>query len=193
MNHGDNAIVLIFSNRGGMKFFFTIFFLNWSLLSFSQVTTTNSQFALNLFAPSAEYEISVSDLSTIDLDLGIGFAYHRSTYSGDAFGIFPGFEIQYRHYYNFEKRADRGRKTSENSGNYVAAVTSITGGKPLVGDLEYDNDYGVFIGPAWGLQRVYDSGFKLNLNLGLGLGFNETEDIYFTPLFGLQLGWVIIE
>ena len=155
----------------------------------SQETTTNSQFSLNLLAPSAEYELAVADRSTIDMNLGVGFAYHNSSYGGEAFGLYPGIETQYRYYYNFDKRADKGKKTSENSANYIAGVASITSGKPIIGDLEYTDDFAGFVGPAWGLQRVYNSGFKLNLNLGLGMGFNEGGDTYFTPLFGLQLGW----
>ena len=156
-------------------------------------STTNNQFSLNLLAPSMEYELSVSDISTVDINAGVGFAYHKSSYSGEAYGFFPGLEVQYRYYYNFENRYDKGRKTSENTANYIAGVASITGGKPIIGDLEYRNDYGGFIGPSWGLQRVYDSGFKLNLNLGLGLGFNDSGDTYFTPLFGLQLGWLVVQ
>lgn len=166
--------------------------LLFSFTSFSQDLSTNNQFSLNILAPSAEYELAVSPGSTIDMNLGVGFAYHRSTYSGEAYGFYPGFEAQYRYYYNFEKRADKGKKTSENSANYIAGVGSITGGDPIIGDLEYSSSYGGFIGPAWGLQRVYNSGFKLNLNLGLGLGFNETQT-YFTPLFGLQLGWLVAQ
>ena len=172
------------------QFLFLLGFI-FTFTSYSQEITTNSQFSLNLLAPSAEYELSISDRSTIDLNLGVGFAYHRSSYSGEAFGLYPGFETQYRYYYNFEKRADKGKKTSENSANYLAVVASVTGGKPIIGNLEYTNDYGGFVGPAWGLQRVYNSNFKLNLNLGLGLGFNDAGDTYFTPLFGLQLGWLL--
>lgn len=174
------------------RLLFSILFLS-TLISFSQERTTNSQFSLNLLAPSAEYELAVSDNSTLDMNLGIGFAYHKSSYSGEAFGIFPGFEAQYRYYYNFEKRADKGKKTSENSGNYIAGVASITGGKPIIGDLEYANEYGGFVGPTWGLQRIYNSGFKLNLNLGIGMGFNDAGDTYLTPLFGLQLGWLVAQ
>lgn len=174
------------------RLLFSILFLT-TLVSFSQETTTNSQFSLNLLAPSAEYELAVSDNSTVDMNLGIGFAYHKSSYSGEAFGIYPGFEAQYRYYYNFEKRADKGKKASENSGNYIAGLASITGGKPIIGDLQYSNDYGGFVGPAWGLQRVYNSGFKLNLNLGIGMGFNDAGNTYLTPLFGLQLGWLVAQ
>ncbi|MDR5591782.1 hypothetical protein [Christiangramia sp. SM2212] len=175
-----------------MRIVFIAFGLFFSSLCFSQ-ETTNSQFSLNFLVPSAEYELAVSDNSTIDLNAGIGFAYHKSSYSGEAFGIYPGGEVQYRYYYNFNKRADKDKKTSENSGNYVAVVGSITGGDPIIGDLKYSNNYGGFVGPTWGLQRVYNSGFKLNLNLGLGMGFNDSGDTYLTPLFGLQLGWLVAQ
>ncbi|SDS06779.1 hypothetical protein [Christiangramia echinicola] len=168
-----------------------LFFLTFfgSLNVSSQETTTASQFSVNLLAPSAEYELAVAGRSTIDMNLGVGFAYHNSSYGGEAFGLFPGIEAQYRYYYNFGKRVDKGKKTSENSANYIAGVASITSGKPIIGDLEYTDDFAGFVGPAWGLQRVYNSGFKLNLNLGLGMGFNEGGNAYLTPLFGLQLGW----
>lgn len=172
-----------------MKKLLLVLSLVAGLNAYSQSTT--NQFSLNFLIPSAEYEVSVSENAGIDLNLGVGFAYHKSSYSGEAYGFYPGFEAQYRYYYNFEKRADKEKKTSGNSANYIAAIASVTGGKPIIGDLEYTNDYGGFIGPAWGLQRVYDSNFKLNLNLGMGLGFNDAGENYFTPLFGLQLGWVV--
>lgn len=150
---------------------------------------TTSQFSLNFLVPSAEYELAVSDKSTVDFNLGVGFAYSNSEFSGEHFGIFPGFETQYRYFYNFEKRAGKGKKTSENSGNYIAGVATLSGGDPIFGDLEYTNDYWGFVGPSWGLQRIYDSNFKLNLNLGLGLGFNESGNTYLSPLIGLQLGF----
>lgn len=176
-----------------MKYLFSLAFALFLVFtSFSQDLSTNSQFSLNILAPSAEYELAISSRSTIDMNLGVGFAYHKSTYSGEAYGLYPGFEGQYRYYYNMEKRADKDKKTSENSANYIAAIASVTGGDPLIGDLRYASDYGGFVGPAWGLQRVYNSGFKLNFNLGVGLGFNETQT-YFTPLFGLQLGWLVAQ
>ena len=176
-----------------MKYLFSIacIFL-FSLNAISQDITTNNQFSLNLIFPSAEYEVGLSDHSTIDATVGVGFAYHKSVYSGEAYGIYPGLELQYRYYYNFDKRLDKGKKISENSGNYITGMASITSGDPILGDLEFASDYGGFVGPAWGLQRVYNSGFKLNLNLGLGMGFNEV-DTYFTPLFGIQLGWLIAQ
>lgn len=158
------------------------------VLSAQTAAGTSSQFSLNLITPSLEYEVAVTNESTIDMDLGIGFAYHKSLGESE-FGIFPGFEVHYRYYYNLQKRQDNNKKASENSGNYIAAIGSISGGDPIIGDLKYASDYGVFFGPAWGLQRVYYSKLKLNFNLGAGYGFNQRGTSYFAPIFAIQLGW----
>lgn len=169
--------------------FASLFLVLLTFSSFSQNFTT-SQFSLNAITPSAEYEISVSGNSTIDLDLGVGFAYRRGL-GGSDFGIYPGFETQYRYYYNFVRREADNRKISQNSANYMAVIASITSGDPLIGGLEYSSDYGLFVGPAWGLQRVYISGLKVNLNLGLGFVFNDLGESYFAPLLSVQLGWLV--
>ncbi len=170
-----------------MKNFLIFLGLIAGLNMFGQKNTSN-QFSLNLITPSVEYEVAISDHSTIDLDLGIGCAYHNSLGESE-FGIFPDFNLQYRYFYNFQKRRDDSKKTSENSANYIAAIGSISGGDPIIGDLKYVSDYGVFFGPAWGLQRVYYSKLKLNLNLGAGYGFNEQGASYFAPILAFQLGW----
>lgn len=155
--------------------------------AFSQTT---NQFSLNFLIPSAEYEASVGDNSTIDGLVGLGFGYHDADYLDEPqFGIFPQFEAQYRYYYNFKKREEKGKKISENSGNYLAAVGILASGDPLFGDMELRNDYSGFVGPAWGLQRIYDSNFKLNLNLGAGYGFNDYDASSFQLLIDIQLGF----
>lgn len=172
-----------------MKKFFLSLILIGSLNLTAQETT--SQFSINFLAPSLEYEMAVSENSTVDLNLGIGFAYRNSAISGEEFGIFPGFEGQYRYFYNLKKRAQKGKKVTENSGNYIAGVASITAGDPIIGDMQYISDYAGYVGPVWGLQRIYNSNFKLNLNLGLGMGFSEQNNVYLAPRIGLQLGFKI--
>ena len=152
--------------------------------------TTQDQLSLNFLIPSAEYEWAISDHSTIDAMAGLGFGYHDGMYLDDPeFGVFPQFEAQYRYYYNFEKRADKGKKISENSANYIAAVVALGSGEPILGDMQLQHDLSGFIGPAWGLQRVYNSNFKLNLNLGAGYGFDDLGNSYFSPLIDIQLGF----
>ena len=141
--------------------------------------------------PSLEWEVPLSQNSTIDLLAGTGFGYAKTIDSDSQFGVFPVFQSQYRYYYNLEKRNKKGKKVSENSGNYIAAVGLIESANPIIGDMDLRGDFAVLIGPAWGLQRVYNSGFKLNLNLGAGYGFNDIGESYIAPFISLQLGWLL--
>ena len=171
----------------------SVTFILFSLHSFGQETSpqTNKQFSINLLMPSLEWEVSLSQNSTIDLLAGTGFGYAKTLDSDSQFGIFPAFQSQYRYYYNLEKRSRKGKKNSENSGNYLAAVGMVQSANPIIGDMDLIGDYGVLIGPAWGLQRVYNSNFKLNLNLGAGYGFNDIGESYIAHFIGFQLGWLI--
>ena len=153
---------------------------------------TSNQFSLNFLIPSAEYEAAVSEKSTLDVMLGLGFGYHDASYLDEAeYGIYPQFQAQYRHYYNLKKRMQKDKKISENSGNYIALSANVSSGEPIIGDMRLNKDYSGFVGPVWGLQRVYKSNFKLNLNLGFGMGFNDREDTYLATHIGLQLGFKI--
>ena len=97
--------------------------------------------------------------------------------------------MQYRYYYNLEKRLQKEKNIGNNSANYIALSGAVQIGKPIIGDLEYNEGYFGVIGPVWGLQRYYGSGFKLDLNLGAGYGFNESGSSFFSPIIGLRLGW----
>lgn len=169
-------------------FLFAVFLA--TTLQAQDLPETSSQLSVNFMVPSLEWEKKTGTTSTLVLNLGTAFVYRKSTYSS-GYAVFPTLQAQYRKYYNFNKRLEKGKKISENSGNYITALVDITSGNPILGDLESMADYSVFLGPAWGLQRIYHSGFKLNLNLGIGYGFNDLGDSYFAPMVGLQLGWLL--
>ncbi|MDT0642357.1 DUF3575 domain-containing protein [Zunongwangia sp. F363] len=168
-----------------MKKLLLVFALFAGLSSFGQQTT--NQFSLNFLTPSAEYELAVGDNASVDFIGGVAFAY-RHVFDESDYGIFPQFMGQYRYYYNFKNRIRKAKNVSNNSGNYIAAVALLSSGNSVLGDLDLSSNYDGFVGPAWGLQRVYGKTFKLNLNLGLGYGFNDV-DSYLAPLVSLQLGF----
>ena len=168
------------------------------LLSFSFCTlfTLNAQqqngvekglLSVNILTPGLEYELGLTNTTTLDFRIGTGFAYRKGIF-GEGYGVYPIFNVQYRYYYNLKKRHDKGKNTTNNSANYLALSGAVQTGKPIIGNLEYYEDYFGVIGPVWGLQRYYKSGFKLDLNLGGGLGFDDYDKAYFSPIIGIRLG-----
>lgn len=153
---------------------------------------SQSLFSLNFLVPAVEFEAGITPNTTLDLNFGIGFGFASGMYrDGNEFGFFPTFQAQYRYYYNLAKRLEQEKKISDNNGSYIAGHVGLSSGKPVIGDLEYINNYSSTIGVVWGLQRIYNSGFKLNFNLGAGYGFNDLGDSYISPLIGIQLGWLV--
>jgi hypothetical protein len=155
-----------------------------------QPSVEDGLFSVNILTPGLEYEYGLTNSTTLDLRVGSGFAYRKGVF-GEGFGVYPIFNVQYRHYYNLKKRLDKGKNISNNSANYIALSGTIQAGKPIIGNLEYNEGYFGVIGPVWGLQRYYGAGFKLDLNLGGGYGFNESGSSFFSPIIGLRLGWRI--
>lgn len=167
-------------------------FLPLALIAQNDIQVSKSVFSVNFLIPSVELETRITEKTTLDLSAGIGFGLASGTQrDGTDVGFFPVLSAQYRYFYNLEKRIRKGKKVSENSGNYVAGVGEIMSGKPIIGNLEFVNEYFALVGAVWGLQRYYKSGFKLDLNLGAGYGFNDLGDSYLTPVVGLKLGWLI--
>jgi len=155
-----------------------------------QTSVEDGLFSVNFLTPGLEYEYGLTNSTTLDLRAGSGFAYRKGVF-GEGFGVYPIFSLQSRLYYNLKKRLDKGKNISNNSANYIALSGTVQAGKPIIGNLEYNEGYFGVIGPVWGLQRYYGAGFKLDLNLGGGYGFNESGSSFFSPIIGLRLGWRI--
>lgn len=161
-----------------------------SLSAQDQPTVEDGLFSVNILTPGLEYEYGLSNTTTLDLRAGSGFAYRKGIF-GEGFGVYSVFNVQYRYYYNLGKRLRKRKNIADNSGSHLALSGAIQSGKPIIGDLEYNEGFFGVIGPVWGLQRYYGAGFKLDLNLGGGYGFNESGSSFFSPIINLRLGWRI--
>jgi len=179
-----------------MKHFLPIIFILASLHLSAQNNgeVSKNLFTVNLLMPSLEWETRLTYNSTLDVNLGTGFAVVGGTmYDGTYFGVFPNLMAQYRHYYNLNRRLEKNKNILNNSGNYFAFHTGLYGGKPFIGELESTADYSMELGPVWGLQRVYGEKFKLDLHLGLGYKFNNLKESALGPIIGFRLGYVLIK
>ena len=81
----------------------------------------------------------------------------------------------------------RLRKKKNIAGDSVAALVSYQHGNPLIGNLKTTTTLGV--GPVYGIQRTYKSGFFYRLEGGVAYIQDEFEDGMGVVLAG-RLGWV---
>lgn len=177
------------------KILLTILVINF-FNGYAQTSTgtpnTKNMFTINVIMPGVQYEMAVTSKTSLSIGLSTGLAWVYSDIGGSEYGIFPSFQGAYRYYYNFEKRKQKGKRTDNNSGNYLALSSYLTSGDPLIGDIETSVDYNGAVGPVWGIQRTYKSKLNWNLELGVGYGFNDTNT-YVAPIINFSIGWVFGE
>ncbi|CAC9976190.1 MULTISPECIES: hypothetical protein [Flavobacterium] len=160
----------------------------------SQDATTSvskNQFKVNVLFPGFVYEHGFTEKNTLYSEVSLGFGYRKSSYYYEStWSFYPMINEQFRHYYNLEKRADKGKRTAYNSGNFLA-LNATYNFKPI----STNNNFGEYapsftLAPVWGLQRTYNG--KLNLELHLGAGINvDKYNTEFAPVANFTLGWVI--
>lgn len=93
----------------------------------------------------------------------------------------PALAVHYRHYYNLDRRAAKGKSTGRNSGNYLAALYDVTytTARVLSDQITEEHRRPVHVLAAvWGLQRNGRKRFCLDLNLGGGYFFAKGTDWY---------------
>ncbi|PRX53874.1 DUF3575 domain-containing protein [Flagellimonas meridianipacifica] len=167
----------------------TILFLLCSLFisAQGQRNVEDSQFKVNFINPGLEYEVGIAQSQTLNFGAGLQFGVNSNGYA-----FFPALNGQYRYYYNFNRRLERNKQVRGNSANYLAASGTLFVEEVIIGDLESGNGYFGFVGPVYGFQRTYRSGFNFSAELGVGYYFdNFLDDDGFGPTASFSIGWVI--
>ena len=173
-----------------ISFLFLCLFVKAIGIAQSAKNVEDHQLTLNVLLPGVIYEQGLSQNSTIAAEATMGFAYVESSFTDNGFGIYPIGRLQYRHYYNFERRLERGKRISGNTGNYISPTIAIQGGKAIIGNLNYMSDYFAGIGAVYGLQRTGQKGLQFRFEFGPGYFFDEFES-NFGIFLALKLGWVV--
>lgn len=76
----------------------------------------------------------------------------------------------FRYYYNFEKRARKGKSLKDNSGNFLSLDLQYY--TPGFYTRNMDTKSVTLLTPSWGLKRVYNSNLLIELNFGFSVGFD---------------------
>lgn len=192
--HLNTIFVLTNSKPTMIKNYFSLFaFLLFISAANAQeetsVSVVKNQFKINLLLPGFVYEHGFDSKNTLYSEASLGLGFYTNSNSSN-FAVFPNINEQFRHYYNLEKRAAKGKRTERNSGNYVA-LNAIYNFKSISTNTDYRESCPSFtVGALWGLQRTYKGRFNLEFNIGPGVNFDQ-YDTEFVPVGNFTLGWVI--
>jgi len=152
---------------------------------------TSSVIRLNVINPGVEYELPVLDHSTVLFNIGIGYgeSYPQTTLyaSGWLYLIVPFTDIQYRSYYNLDKRLSKGKNIKNNSGNFWG-IRLLTRFKELDGNFIRTSNIDFAVNPIWGLQRSFG---KINLlfDIGIAYYFDNIGNDGISPTIEFGLGY----
>ncbi|MDW3211889.1 MAG: hypothetical protein R8N23_18610 [Reichenbachiella sp.] len=138
-----------------------------------------TQLKITILPLGASLEQKLGKKQSLNLAGGLqlgAYAYSSSNGSGTEFYAAPFFTGEIRNYYN---RKFVKKDLEQNSGNYVALAFGYSGNR--LGEAEnviFENSFenSFFVGPVWGFQRNYKTGFHLNLSIGLGYVDGEYVD-----------------
>lgn len=90
-------------------------------------------------------------------------------YDGAGFILQPVLTLEPRYYYNLEKRNLKGKKTNNNSGNYISIKTSYHTDWFVVNLADnVTKTADLAIVPTWGLKRSIGNHFTYDTALGFG-------------------------
>ncbi len=176
-----------------MKTNYLLILLTFIAISLKGQTDKNveeNQFKINFLAPSLELEKGTGKNTTLNFELGTGFALRAGSERSTEFGVFPYVEGQYRYYTNFNRRLSKGKNISGNSGNYIAMSLLYVSGNSIFGDLNLTSNNNLFVGPMYGLQRTSKSGFNFGLEFGAGYYKNDVDGGLAIRI-DFSIGWVI--
>ncbi|RKF42525.1 hypothetical protein BCY89_03365 [Sphingobacterium siyangense] len=185
--------------------YFTLFMtVAFASMSFAQTNTAvkakveDHQFAYNILT-NMSYEMGIGNKTTLRFSgplsgsllysktsITINDYHHEDSEWGYAFR--PAVDMQVRHYYNLNKRLQKGKKIAHNSGNYIAGVLGAAGPSILKSDNMYVADFTLTLGAMWGIQRTYGERFMMNVGIGPGVSFYDSQS-EFTPVGGITVGF----
>jgi hypothetical protein len=149
-----------------------------------------NQFKINALLPGVVLEHGFDDKNTLYSELSLGFGYRKSSFSSSAWTFYPSINEQFRHYYNLQKRASKGKVSSHNSGGFLAMAAFYNFKSISTNESVSSTNASFTIAPVWGFQRTYKGNFNLDLNIGVGYNFDKKSSD-FVPVLNFTLGWVI--
>ena len=163
---------------------------------FSQEESLEKQFKtdFNFLGIGISYEIPLSEKWTVDLSSGVGGGYRiGSGFSAEWIlnSQLAGYlKSEFKYYYNREKRQKKGKKTINNSGNYIAIQTKYNSKRFSLSETDLPLENALLNEIHWGIQRSFDENWLFNLHLGIGYARDlDFKDSSVYPAVGIKFSY----
>lgn len=131
---------------------------------------TEKVWRVNFLNPAIELEMPISKKATFSTSLGIGYGvpYDEisvSPYNQFLYSFNPFLDLQYKRFYNLDRRKAKNLNIENNSGNFVS-LRILTRGNTIESNFIRSSNFDFAFGPTWGIQRKYGKNFHLLFDLG---------------------------
>jgi hypothetical protein len=156
------------------------------------IIPTENVLRVNFINPGVEYEMAIGGQRSLSLNLGVGYggSYPELDVGGNSGFIYiiaPFADLQFKQYYNRNKRLEKSRSIEYNSGNFVSARL-LARGASIADNVTRTDNKDFAIGPTWGFQRAYG---KVHLLFDIGPYYywdTKGNSGFFPLIFQLNIG-----
>jgi hypothetical protein len=159
--------------------FITLLFVLCGSIGYAQneaITDITDITKVTVLSPGIGYEKRIGKFQSLYLqgffNIIAGLGYSSSQGFLSQFYLDPALSLEYRYYYNYRRRQERGKRTAMNSLNYIAPFfrTIFEKGEYFnaMGDIVEKRKPVHALGATIGMQRNFKSRFSLDMNIGVG-------------------------
>ena len=136
------------------------------------------------------YEKAISENFTIDTEIGYGGGFMKGTDDKTDYIFTLIISAEPRYYYNFNKRIEKGRKTLNNSANYLSAELFYVPDLLTAtnrNNVTVNKSFGII--PKWGFRRSLSEKINFEFAIGIGYAWGENNIDGLTSALDLKFGY----
>jgi hypothetical protein len=151
-----------------------------SIKSYSQTKTVSVEKSIygiqtGFLGIWANTESKLSDKIVLKSEIGLDFSAGKTIFDEKfTFLAAPSITLEPRFYYNLNKRLNKNKNISNNSGNYISIRSTFNPDWFVISNKDnvlINNQLRIV--PSWGIKRVYGKYFTLETGAGVGFQFIE--------------------
>lgn len=136
---------------------------------------------------SYSYEQPIAQKAVVNFELMMAGGFGSSFFGGDYWLISPIIRVEPRYYYNYLTRLEKGKKTINNSANFLSVSVDYQLGFSIGNNAEAVQAISII--PKWGLKRAIGNHFNFEFATGIGAYTSEIESWKATLGLDLKIGY----